>query len=135
MSQNNSRIDKMKYRRKGRMDRNNENAKKHSLEASQYESGSKSLGLKSLISPDWGGSVGWASSCKPKGRCFNSQSGHMSGLGPGPQLGICERQPIDVSLPVFPLLPFSLKIKINKIFKNKIKIKYLIIPRKEARWP
>ena len=30
--------------------------------------------------PDWCGSVGWASSLKPKGHQFNSQSGHMSGL-------------------------------------------------------
>ena len=31
--------------------------------------------------------------------------GTCLGCGPGPQLGACKRQPIDVSLPLF-LLPF-----------------------------
>ena len=41
------------------------------------------------------------------------------GCGPGPQLGVCEMQPINVSLPLFlpPSLPLS--IKINKILKHK----------------
>ena len=30
--------------------------------------------------PGWCGSVGWVSSCKPKGHGFVSQSGHMPGL-------------------------------------------------------
>ena len=30
--------------------------------------------------PDQCGSVGWASSCKPKGRRFDSLSGHTPGL-------------------------------------------------------
>ena len=39
------------------------------------------------------------------------------GCRPGPQLGVCERQPhIDVSLPLSPSLPLSLKI--NKNFEK-----------------
>ena len=30
--------------------------------------------------PGWCGSVDWAPACKAKGRCFDSQSGHMPGL-------------------------------------------------------
>ena len=54
--------------------------------------------------------MGWASSCKLKGGRFDSQSGHKPGLG------ACERQLIDVSLPLSPSFLFSLKI--NKIFKK-----------------
>ena len=62
---------------------------------------------EALEAPDWRGSVGWASSCKPKGRALDSQSGHMPGpqWGPGPQLGVCKRQPIDVSLLSLPHFP------------------------------
>ena len=35
---------------------------------------------KKANSPGWCSSVDWASVCKPKGRWFNSQSGHMPGL-------------------------------------------------------
>ena len=31
-------------------------------------------------SPDWCGSVGWVSSCRAKGRQFNSRSGHVPEL-------------------------------------------------------
>ena len=49
--------------------------------------------------PGWCSSVDGALACKPKGCWFDSQSGHMPGLG-------ARGQPyIDVSLPVF-LLPF-----------------------------
>ena len=54
--------------------------------------------------------------CWPANRCqFESQSGHSLGCGPGPQLGACERQQIDISctnisLPLSPFLPLSLKI-------------------------
>ena len=42
-----------------------------------------------------------------------SQGTHL-GCGPGPQLGVCERQPIDISLSLS-LAPLS---KINKKFKK-----------------
>ena len=32
------------------------------------------------FTPDWCGSVGWASSCKAEGHQFDSRSGHMPGL-------------------------------------------------------
>ena len=40
----------------------------------------------------------WASSCKPKGCWFDSQSGHRPRLQPGPQVGAYKRLLIDVSL-------------------------------------
>ena len=49
------------------------------------------------LRPGWCGSVDWVPACEPKGCWFDSQSGHMPGLGPGPQLGACERPLIDVS--------------------------------------
>ena len=47
-----------------------------------------------------------------------------TGCGPGPQLGVCKRQPINVSLismflSLSPSLPLSLKI--NKVFKKQTK--------------
>ena len=40
--------------------------------------------------------------CEPKGRWFNSQSGHMSGLQARSPVGPHERQPhMDISLPLF----------------------------------
>ena len=60
-----------------------------------------------INSPGWCGSVDLVLAWEPKGRWFDSQSGHMPGLQEGPQQGACERQPhIDVSLHLF-LLPFS----------------------------
>ena len=35
---------------------------------------------RKTISPGWCGSVDWVLACKPKGRQFNAQSGHMPGL-------------------------------------------------------
>ena len=61
--------------------------------------------------PDQRGSVGWVSSRKGKGRRFDSQLGHMPGFaGSVPGQGVYKRQLIDISLPVSPSLPFSLKI-------------------------
>ena len=40
----------------------------------------KSRIQKSLLRPDWCGSVGWVLSHEPKGLWFYSQSGHMPGL-------------------------------------------------------
>ena len=42
---------------------------------------------------------------KLKGRWFDSQSGTGLGCGMGSRLGVCERQPTDISLPLF-LPPF-----------------------------
>ena len=33
-----------------------------------------------FLSPGWCGSVDWVQACEPKGRWFDSQSGHMPGL-------------------------------------------------------
>ena len=46
----------------------------------------------------------------------DSQSGHMPLTGPGPQLGVCKRQPVDVLLHIDGSLSFSLlpPKKINK---------------------
>ena len=75
------------------------------------------------MSPDWCGSVGWALSCKLKGRHFNSQSGHLPGLwARSPVGGLCARGNqlfllhISESLPL--CLPLFPSLKINKIFKN-----------------
>ena len=44
--------------------------------------------LKSpLNSPSYCGSVDGVPACEPKGHRLDSQSGHMSGYRPGPQLG------------------------------------------------
>ena len=60
---------------------------------------------------------GWSAGCEPKGRGFDSQSGHMPGLRARTPVGGCKRQPhTDISL--FLLLFPSLKI-------NKISIKSL----------
>ena len=69
---------------------------------------------KKWSGPDLCSSVGWVLYCKAKCHLFNSQSGHMPGLqAQSPQLGVCERQSMDVSptcwcsspfLPRFPSL-------------------------------
>ena len=46
--------------------------------------------------PDWCGLVDWALACKPRSCRFDSQSGNMPHLW----MGVCERQLIDVSLPI-----------------------------------
>ena len=55
---------------------------------------------RSFSSPGWCGSVDWALlACEPKGRQFDSQSGHMPGLQARLPVGTLERQPhTDVSL-------------------------------------
>ena len=62
---------------------------------------------KYLLCPNWHGSVDWASSCKLKGCWFGSDQCTCLGCGPGPLLEAWEKQPIDVSLPLF-LPPFPL---------------------------
>ena len=70
--------------------------------------------------PDRCGSVGSASPCKVKGRWFDSQLGSVPGWRIQSPDGACERQPINVSLPLFPP-SLSLSLQINKILKNKTK--------------
>ena len=72
--------------------------------------------IKNTCGPNWCGSVGWASSCKPKGCHSDSHSGHMLALQArsGPQLGALERQPVSVSLPLSLSPPSPLSKKINK---------------------
>ena len=68
--------------------------------------------------PGWCGSEGWALACKLKGRQFDSQSGHMSGLRARSLVGdILEaaNQCISCTL-MFLSLPFSLPAP---LFKNK----------------
>ena len=61
--------------------------------------------------------VGW---CLAKQRVTSSTS--CQGSKFGPQSGVCERQPINVSLPFSPSLPLSLKInKQNLKINNQIK--------------
>ena len=64
------------------------------------------------MSPDQCGSVGWASSCKAKGRWLDSQSGHMPGL----QLVLVPGQAHTTGIQ---LMFLSLSVNINKILKNK----------------
>ena len=73
--------------------------------------------IKKTVSPEWYGSVGWASSHKAKGCRFNSWSGHMPGLWVRAPYGACTRSNqlmflshVDVSLPLPPSLSFVLKI-------------------------
>ena len=47
----------------------------------------------------------WVPACVPKGGQFDSWSVYVPGMQAGPQLGECERQLTDVSLPLF-LPPF-----------------------------
>ena len=84
-----------------------------------------------MLSPGWCGSVDWGLACKPKGRRFNSQSGHVPGLHQGPSMagrgGWWEAIDWCIShTSMFPsfFLPSPLsKSKINKIFKKYIKEK------------
>ena len=70
--------------------------------------GENGEGIKKCeLGPGWCGSVDGAPASEPKGRKFDSQSGHMPGLlGQVPGLGAHERQPhIDVSLLFLPSFP------------------------------
>ena len=59
--------------------------------------------------PGWGGSVDWVPACEPKGRRFDSQSGHLPGSRPGPQWGAWESRTL-----MFPSLSFSLPSPFSK---------------------
>ena len=61
---------------------------------------------KMRSSPGLCDSVGWVSSCKPKGRRSDPLWGICPGGGFIPGQGVYKRQPIGVSLPLF-LPPFS----------------------------
>ena len=74
-------------------------------------------------SPDWCGSVHWASLCKPKGHQFDSRSGHM----PGSQVRFPVRACIEGNQSMFLLyisvshsLPSFPSPKINKILKKEM---------------
>ena len=66
------------------------------------------------------GAAQLAGRCPTKGKVAGLIPGQGTGVGcrPGPQLGLCKKQPTDVFLPLSPSLPLSLKI--NKILKKKI---------------
>ena len=75
--------------------------------------------VKFKFSPGWCGSVDWAPACEPKGRQFDSQSGHMPGLlARSPVAGCVRGNPwmnlphIAVSHPLS-LPPFP-SLKVNK---------------------
>ena len=75
--------------------------------------------FKKTTGPGWCGSVDWVPAWEPKGRQFDSQTGHMPGLWARSPAGMCKRQPhTDVSLP--PFLSLSLSKK-KKTFKKSIK--------------
>ena len=57
----------------------------------------KSLQNK-MFHPDWCGSVGWTSFCEPKGHGWIPYVSTGLGCRPDPWLGVCEGQPINVSL-------------------------------------
>ena len=77
--------------------------------------------LKIILSPDWCGSVGWTSSCKPKGLWFNSWSGHMPGLWTRSPAGGVNRSmcfshtSMSLFLSFFLLSPLSRKLSIYKL--------------------
>ena len=48
--------------------------------------------------PGWCGLVDWVPAFEQKDCQFSSQSGTRLNCGPGPQPGVCERQPMGVSL-------------------------------------
>ena len=62
----------------------------------RYYTNWKNQSQKFIHCPDWCGSEGWASCCKLTG--LIPGQGTSLGCGPGPGLGECERQLIDVSL-------------------------------------
>ena len=79
------------------------------------EEGRSELKDRERESPVWCGSVDWVLACEPKGRWFNSQSGHMPGLRARPPLGGV--QEATTHWYFSPSLPISLKI--SKILKRE----------------
>ena len=70
--------------------------------------------LKLSSHPDWCSSVDWVWAANQRVTGLIPSQGTRLGCRPGPQLGVCERQPhIDVFLPLF-LPPFPSFQKINK---------------------
>ena len=65
-----------------------------------------------MRSPDWCGSVDWASSCKLGGHWFHFQSGHTPGLPARSRIGGV-REAVDQCFApsLSPSLPLSLKIR------------------------
>ena len=68
--------------------------------------------VKRSSHPGWCGSVDWALACKPKGRWFNSQSGHMPGLQARSPVGGAWEAATQWCFPFY-LPPFP-SLKINK---------------------
>ena len=83
-------------------------------EGEEDEQEIENLFEKIMKGPDWYSSMDLVPACKLKAYQFDSQSGH---IGPGPQLGACERQLIDVCLTYqcfFPSLSPFLPLSKNK---------------------
>ena len=80
--------------------------------------------------PGWCGSVDWVWPCKPKGRQFDSQSGHMPGFQARSAVGGMWEAPTHWFFSSFLSLSFSLKI--NKILKKKEKKKSIHSLKKES---
>ena len=68
---------------------------------------------------------------------FDFWSGHGTCLGSGfsPQLGVSEKKPIDVSLPLSPHLPLSLKKAMKKCPQVRIKKKEEESKKEKATFP
>ena len=75
-----------------------------------------------MLSSGWCGSVDWMPVCKPKGHQFNSQSGHMPGLQARSPVGGAWEATTDWCFSPSLSLSLTLSLKINKIFKIRIKI-------------
>ena len=79
------------------------------------------LGIKCVASgPSQCGSIGWASSCKPKGHRFHSRSGHMPGLQvPPPVRAPAEGSGLMILSDLHVSLPFHLPPS-PSLFKKKV---------------
>ena len=69
--------------------------------------------LKPTKHPGWCGSVDWVPACKPKGRWFDSQSGHMPGLWARSPVGGAREETTHWCFSPLILLPLP-SLKINK---------------------
>ena len=83
------------------------------------------IALQEQLCPGWCGSVDWAPAYKPKGRQFDSQSGHMPGLWAMSLVGGAQGATTHwwFSPSLSPSLPLCWKI--NKILKKKQTVVFL----------